>query len=45
VRLPVIAIIGWLAYGEGIDLWVILGALIILAGNYLNIWVETRRAR
>ena len=41
-RLPVIAIIGMLAYGEAHDLWVLLGAGIIFAGNYLNIWSETR---
>ena len=42
VRLPVIAIIGMLVYGESLDLWVLLGAGIIFAGNYLNIWSETR---
>ena len=42
VRLPVIAIIGMLVYGEALDLWVLLGAGIIFAGNYLNIWSETR---
>jgi drug/metabolite transporter (DMT)-like permease len=42
VRLPVIAIIGMLAYGEVLDLLVLLGAGIICAGNYLNIWSETR---
>ena len=42
VRLPVIAVIGMLAYGEALDLWVLLGAGIIFSGNYLNIWSETR---
>jgi drug/metabolite transporter (DMT)-like permease len=42
VRLPVIAIIGMLVYGEALDLWLLLGAGIIFAGNYLNIWSETR---
>ena len=42
VRLPVIAIIGMLVYSEALDLWVLLGAGIIFAGNYLNIWSETR---
>ncbi len=42
VRLPVIAIIGMLVYGEALELWVLLGAGIIFAGNYLNIWSETR---
>lgn len=43
IRLPTIAVIGMLAYGEAIDIWVFVGALVIFAGNYLNIWVETRR--
>ncbi|WP_299961870.1 DMT family transporter [uncultured Roseobacter sp.] len=43
IRLPAIAIVGMLLYGEALDVWVFLGALIIFGGNYLNIWVETRR--
>ncbi|MGB3246234.1 MAG: DMT family transporter [Sulfitobacter sp.] len=43
-RLPVIAIIGMLAFGETLDVWVFVGAIVIFAGNYLNIWNETRRA-
>ena len=42
VRLPVIAIIGMLAYDEILDLWVLLGSGIIFASNYLNILSETR---
>lgn len=42
VRLPAIAVIGMLVYGESVDVWVFVGALIIFAGNYFNIWVETR---
>ena len=42
-RLPVIALIGWLLYNEGIDVWVFVGAAVIFAGNYLNIWNETRK--
>lgn len=45
LRLPLIAIIGLLVYGEQIELAVILGALIIFGANYLNLWHETRRAR
>lgn len=43
IRLPAIAIIGMLLYNETVDVWVFLGAAIIFAGNYLNIWVETRQ--
>ena len=42
VRLPAIAVIGMLHYNEAVDVWVLVGAAIIFAGNYLNIWVETR---
>lgn len=43
IRLPTIAVVGMLAYGEVVDVWVFVGALVIFAGNYLNIWTETRR--
>ena len=42
-RLPVIAILAMLVYGETVDIWVFVGAVIIFAGNYLNIWFETRK--
>lgn len=44
-RLPVIAIVGMLLYDEPLDIFVILGALLIFGGNYLNIWSETRSKR
>lgn len=43
IRLPAIAIVGMLLYNEALDFWVFLGAIIIFAGNYLNLWSETRR--
>lgn len=42
VRLPVIAVVGMLVYNESLDIWVFVGAVVIFAGNYLNIWFETR---
>ena len=42
-RLPVIAIVGYLVYNESIDVFVLIGAIIIFAANYLNIWSETRK--
>jgi drug/metabolite transporter (DMT)-like permease len=45
VRLPVIAVLGMVLYQEGLDIWVFVGAFIIFAGNYMNIWVESRRSR
>jgi drug/metabolite transporter (DMT)-like permease len=45
VRLPTIAIVGMLLYDEPLDIWVLVGATVIFAGNYLNIFNETRRIR
>lgn len=45
VRLPAIAVIGWLFYQEALDAWVLIGALVIFCGNYLNILSETRKIR
>jgi drug/metabolite transporter (DMT)-like permease len=42
VRLPVIAVVGVLVYGEVLDPLVLLGALVIFGSNYFNIWHETR---
>ena len=42
-RLPVIAIVAMLLYGEVLDVWVFVGAGIIFVANYLNIWNETRK--
>jgi drug/metabolite transporter (DMT)-like permease len=44
-RLPIIAVIGMLFYNEALDIWVILGAVIIFGSNYINIWSETRKKR
>jgi len=44
LRLPIIAIIGAVFYNEAIDVWIIIGAIIIFSANYLNIRSETKRA-
>lgn len=44
-RLPIVAVAAMLIYSEAIDVWVFVGAFIIFAGNYLNIWFETRKAK
>ena len=44
LRLPVIAIIGLTVYAEPLDIFVILGAIIIFGANYANIWAETRKS-
>ncbi|MBO9472421.1 DMT family transporter [Shimia sp. R10_1] len=43
IRLPLIAVVGMTLYSEKLDIWVMLGALLIFAGNYLNILIEVRR--
>jgi drug/metabolite transporter (DMT)-like permease len=45
VRLPAIAVIGMVMYGEALEVWVLVGAVVIFAGNYLNILSETRKIR
>ncbi len=42
VRLPLIGIIGMLFYHEPLDLMVLLGEVVIFAGNYINILHETK---
>ncbi|MFC3616402.1 DMT family transporter [Lutimaribacter marinistellae] len=44
-RLPTIAVIGMILYGEPLDMWVLLGAAVIFGGNYLNILAERRKNR
>ena len=45
LRLPLIAVVGFLFYSEGVDLALFAGAIVIFAGNYYNIRLEARRAR
>ncbi|SCM67877.1 DMT family transporter [Donghicola eburneus] len=44
LRLPLIAAIGALMYSEVLDVYVALGALIIITANYANIRIETRKS-
>lgn len=44
LRLPLIAVVGWLFYNEPFDLAIIIGASIIFTGTYYSISRETRRA-
>ena len=43
LRLPLIAIVGVILYGEELHVSVFLGAAVIIAGNLLNMRSETRR--
>ena len=44
MRIPLIAVVGWAVYGERLDIFVLLGALIIVAGVLWNLRSETQRA-
>lgn len=44
-RLPAIAVIAMLLYDEPLEIWVLVGAMVIFGGNYLNILAETRKNR
>lgn len=44
-RLPTIAVIGMLLYAEPLDIWVLIGAVVIFVANYINILAETRKKR
>lgn len=43
VRLPLIALVGMILYGEPLHLSLLVGAALILAGNLINLRSETRR--
>ncbi|MCZ6772987.1 MAG: DMT family transporter [Proteobacteria bacterium] len=45
MRLPLIAAVGFLIYGERFDTWVFAGACIIFAGIFLNVRTESKRVR
>jgi drug/metabolite transporter (DMT)-like permease len=40
LRVPLIALVGWAFFAEGIDIWVFVGALVILGGIIWNLKVE-----
>ena len=40
LRLPLIALVGYLVYSEKVDIYVAIGALLIFSGNYYAIWRE-----
>lgn len=45
MRIPLIAVVGWAFYGEDLDVFVLIGALIIIAGVVWNLRAESARAR
>jgi uncharacterized membrane protein len=45
MRIPLIAVVGWAFYGERLDIFVLLGALIIVAGVIWNLRAESTRVQ
>ncbi len=45
MRIPLIAVVGWALYGERLDIFVLLGALIIISGVLWNLRSEVASAR
>ena len=45
MRIPLIAVIGWAFYGESLDIFVLIGALIIISGVIWNLRAESARPR
>jgi drug/metabolite transporter (DMT)-like permease len=45
IRLPIIALVGTLLYGEPLSLAVFVGAAVIITGNLVNLRAESRGAR
>lgn len=43
LRLPVMAVVGYLIYSEALEPWTAVGALIIFAGNWYSVREESRR--
>ena len=43
MRIPLIAVVGWAFYGESLDIFVLLGALIIVAGVLWNLRSEATK--
>ena len=45
LRIPLIAVVGWAFYGERLDIFVLLGALIIVSGVLWNLRSEVAHAQ
>jgi drug/metabolite transporter (DMT)-like permease len=43
LRLPVTALVGYLVYAEVLDVWVWIGAALVVGANWYNVWRASRR--
>jgi drug/metabolite transporter (DMT)-like permease len=44
MRIPLIAVVGWAFYGERLDIFVLIGAVVIVTGVIWNLRSEAARA-
>jgi drug/metabolite transporter (DMT)-like permease len=44
LRIPLIALVGWMLYGEAVDLYVLAGAALIIVGILWNLLAESRQS-
>jgi drug/metabolite transporter (DMT)-like permease len=44
LRIPLIAVVGWAFYDEKLDIFVLLGAMIVIAGVLWNLRAEAAKA-
>jgi drug/metabolite transporter (DMT)-like permease len=44
LRIPLIALVGWMFYGEALDVFVFAGASLIICGVLWNLFAESRRS-
>ena len=42
LRVPLIAWLGWMIYGETAEIWLWIGAAVIFAGTMINVRAESR---
>jgi len=45
LRVPLIALVGWAFFSERLDIWVFVGAFVIVTGLFWNVWAEAPRHR
>jgi drug/metabolite transporter (DMT)-like permease len=45
LRVPLIALVGWAFFSESLDIWVIVGGFVIVAGLFWNLQAEATSRR
>ncbi|MEX2453428.1 MAG: DMT family transporter [Rhodospirillaceae bacterium] len=45
LQLPLVALLGFVLFGQVPEIWLVPGAVLIVGGSYLSIWSEARKRR